>query len=63
MSEPLEELKRMMQEQRQFEEAVKDRANTMGAMLVGRLRYLSSWNLKRLKKELANYNIHTGGWK
>lgn len=38
-------------------------ANQMADMLIGRLRKCQSWYLKKLKKELSQYNAHTGKWK
>lgn len=38
-------------------------AAEMGWLLIGRLRHCNHMDLVRLKKELANYNIHTGKWK
>lgn len=38
-------------------------ADSMARMLTGRLRKVSTYNLDRLKKELRDYNIHTGAWK
>ena len=42
---------------------VADRAaDTCARLLVGRLRHVSSYRLKKLKKELAQFNAHTGNW-
>jgi len=38
-------------------------ANSMAAMLIGRLRHVHSWNLAELKRELRDYNIYTTEWK
>ncbi len=38
-------------------------ANDLASILVGRLRHVGISNLKKLKKELRDYNIHTGQWK
>lgn len=37
-------------------------ANDLAYLLEGRLRHVHSWTLKRLKKELRNFNMHTGSW-
>lgn len=37
-------------------------ADVAARLLVGRLRHVSIWNLKKLKKELAKFNAHTGTW-
>lgn len=38
---------------------------TMAALVAGKLQSsgVSNSTLKKLKRELANYNIHTGRWK
>lgn len=38
-------------------------AGKMADMLVGRLRRVSFWTLKALKKELQSFNARTGEWK
>jgi len=38
-------------------------ANQMAALLKGRLRKVSSWELAALKKELKDFNAHTKTWK
>lgn len=38
-------------------------AGTMASMLVGRLRHVDSRStLSKLKRELRDFNIHTGRW-
>jgi hypothetical protein len=37
--------------------------NDMAEMLCGRLLKVSSYELKKLKRELRDFNIHTGVWK
>lgn len=38
-------------------------ANSIANILPGRLRHVSSYTLAKLKKELKDYNAHTGQWK
>lgn len=39
-------------------------ADKLARLLIGRLKRVSSgYVLRALKKELANYNMHTGDWK
>ena len=38
-------------------------ANKMAHILRGRLRNVAPYNLKALKKEIKNFNSHTGEWK
>ena len=37
-------------------------ADDMAAILVGRLRKVSPYRLKMLKREIARFNAHTGLW-
>jgi len=59
---------------REMSDAVEDAQRTMNLvdsmadrfarMLIGRLRKVNScWVLAELKRELKDYNIHTGQWK
>lgn len=43
-------------------EMADDFADRMARMLEGRLQRVNHSTLKRLKKELARYNAHTGYW-
>lgn len=38
-------------------------AEKLAQLLDGRLRHVTSWTLKSLKKQLENYNMRTGKWK
>lgn len=38
-------------------------AAQIGRLLIGRLKHCSNHTLKALKKELRDYNMHTGEWK
>ena len=38
-------------------------APQLAKLLQGRLRHVHSWTLKALKRELRDFNIHTGKWK
>lgn len=38
-------------------------ANDMADMLDGRLRKVSGYKLAKLKRQLRDFNIHTGEWK
>ena len=38
-------------------------ADTMALLLKGRLRKVSRYHLKMLKKELSQFNAHKGKWK
>lgn len=43
--------------------AADDSANAMADLLDGRLKRVSRYRLARLKKQLRDFNIHTGLWK
>jgi len=38
-------------------------ADDMARLLDGRLRHVSPYTLKRMKRQLKNFNIQTGQWK
>lgn len=38
-------------------------ANEMADMLDGRLRKVSGYRLEKLKRQLRDFNMHTGQWK
>lgn len=40
-----------------------DVASDLARLLQGRLRHVSPYILKKLKKELRDFNMHTGNWK
>lgn len=52
-----------MSEARATMEAADDFANGAAQLCVGRLRRVHSGTLKALKRELRDFNIHTGEWK
>ena len=57
------ELNRAENEARAVIRAVDSACNGMAGLLTGRLRSVPSWRLKELKKELRDFNMHTGVWK
>jgi hypothetical protein len=60
-----DEMRGAVAEAKQTLAAADSVAGEMASLLVGRLRCATvrSWDLKRLKKELRDFNIHTGTWK
>jgi len=42
---------------------VRDNASSMVDLITGNLRHVPAYKLKRLKKELRDFNMHTGEWK
>lgn len=56
-------MRKAVEEAEQTMRAADNCANDMAKVLQGRLRKVSDWNLKKLKAELKNYNMHTGRWK
>ena len=63
MSDAYENLDALILEQRRLKNAVLKNAELMTLLISGDLRNLSAYPLRKLKKELKNYNIHTGRWK
>jgi hypothetical protein len=58
-----DELKAALAEMRRTQNAADSVANTAAELLVGRLQYVSDYNLGQLKKQLRAYNPHTRRWK
>lgn len=52
-----------MREARNAMSAADAVAEVMADALTGRLRKVSTWRLKKLKRELAQFNANTGKWK
>lgn len=48
---------------RELDRAVGSHASTMANLLRGKLHHCHSSDLAALKRELKNYNMHTGKWK
>lgn len=44
-------------------QAANEQAGAMARIIRGRLRHVSSYTLCELKRELRDFNIHTGQWK
>lgn len=40
-----------------------DTANSMGILLVGRLKHVNQYTLKNLKRELRDFDMTKGEWK
>lgn len=58
-----DEMRAAIAEARQTMCAADSQANAMADILIGRLRNVSPYALARLKKELQEFNAHTGRWK
>lgn len=63
MNNPFDELRAALDQARMLNRALDNQADSMAHLLVGRLRNLSPYRLSALKRELRDYNIHTGRWK
>jgi len=57
------EAKELMVEARRTEFALNEFTAEFAGFIVGRLRRASTGTLVKLKKELRDFNIHTGEWK
>lgn len=58
-----DEMRQALRDARTTMAAADSVANGMAELLVGRLRKVSPVYLEKLKRELRDYNIHTGRWK
>lgn len=56
-------MQQAVSEARQTMDAADYIANSMADILQGRLRKVSRGKLRSLKKELTEFNAHTGEWK
>lgn len=57
-------MKEALREARTTMNAADEAARTLAELLAGRLRKVNStYYLKQLKRELRDFNIHTGQWK
>lgn len=63
MDNAFDELTQALQVAREVERASSKNAEAMAALLQGNLKSVSQYRLRALKKELDNYNMHTGRWK
>lgn len=57
------EMRKAVEEAEQTKRAAANVANDIAYCLCGNLKNVSNYNLERLKKELRDFNIHTGRWK
>ena len=62
MANKFDEMREAMREARSTMYAADNIANDMADMLEGRLRKVSGWKLKKLKRELKKFNMHTQRW-
>lgn len=63
MNNAFDELTTAIEAAKQVRRACDNNANAMAELLLGSLRNVSRWKLERLKRELRDFNIHTGRWK
>lgn len=63
MSNPFDDIRAAVQQARDVNRACDGQANTLADLLEGRLRHVSGYRLAKLKRELRDFNIHTGRWK
>jgi hypothetical protein len=60
---PWDDIRAALAATRETDMAVRNNAKAMGDLLVGKLRHVSNDTAARMKRELADFNIHTGKWK
>ena len=58
-----EQMRNGVSDARQVMRSADHYATSFAELLEGRLNKVSSWRLKKLKKELQNFNAKTGEWK
>lgn len=58
----LYEIQRALSKARSELKAVEDNASIMADLIAGNLRSIPAYKLKRLKKELRDFNMHTQTW-
>lgn len=63
MDNAFDTMRRALREAELTQAAADEQAAAMASLLVGRLRHCGEYALKRLKRELRDFNIHTGTWK
>lgn len=63
MQNPWDELRSAIAQAKELNRACDNSANSMALLLRGRLQHVDSWHLTALKRELRNFNMHTGKWK
>lgn len=63
MENPFDEMRRALSVARSVQKAADENTNAMADLIRGRLRNVSSYRLASLKRELRDFNIHTGTWK
>lgn len=63
MENPFDEIRHAVQQAKELDRAVASQAGAMATLLVGKLRHCPNYIVEQLKKELREFNIHTGEWK
>lgn len=63
MANVWDDIRTALQEAEDTDRALNMYAKRMAALLPGRLRHCNGADLKKLKEELRDYNIHTGKWR
>jgi len=63
MNNPFTAMQEAIAQSRQLNRAIEQNSYALGYLLRGNLRYCSRRDLVAMKKELADYNMHTGKWK
>lgn len=63
MENAFDTMRAAVREARAVENAANEHANAMAWIIKGRLRHVSADALREMKRELRDFNIHTGEWK
>ena len=60
---PFDSVTAAVQNGNMLQRAIRNQADSLAYLLTGNLRHANTYNLTRLKKELRDFNMHTGEWK
>ncbi len=63
MENAFDTMRAAIDEATRVQRAADEQAHAMARMLRGRLRHVGAGILSELKRELRDFNIHTGEWK
>ncbi len=63
MGNPFDELTAALHSAKEVQRAAESQVNSVLELIDGNLRNASPYRLKRIKRELRDFNMLTGGWK
>jgi hypothetical protein len=63
MNDPFDQMSNAISEAESLMKSVDKATESMAKLMVGRMRKVSCYRLKKLKRELKDFNMHTCKWK